>query len=189
MPLQTPLLATEIAAAFKALEPTIKASLLVHFANPLPRHTALGVNENNKEGGVVENTTNSLYSVQEKLDKWAIENAPGNLDTTQKRADWKNELWTIFAKEWSECLSAHISADIVNALSLQLAPMLAAIIDDNIKRADLVVTIPPGTLTIGVGVASILNPVPIELTLTPGFNLPPALEAAKLPITFIGGIK
>jgi hypothetical protein len=189
MPLNTPLLATELAAAFQSLEPTIKASLLAHFADPLPLHTALGVDEDERLGGVVENTKNSVFSVQEAIDKWAIENAPGNLDTVQKRVDFKNQLWTVVAAEWADCLSAHISSDIVKALVAQLSPLLADIIVTNIKRADLVVTIPPGTLTVGVGASAILNPVPIELTLSPTFSVPDAIAAAKIPVVFIGGIK
>lgn len=193
MSLNKPKLTVDLAAAFALLEPTIKAKLLQSLGNPLPRHTSLNVNDDDpvaakRRGGTIENNTFSLYSVMEKIDKWAIENLQGNLDTPKKRADFKNNLWKETSKEWAESLSLHISKDIVATLSTQLAPVLANIIDGYIKSATLSVIIPPGTLTIGVGAASIPNPVPIELFITPG-PLPSFIETTLIKIPTFGGIK
>lgn len=193
MPLLTPKLTLELAKAFTDMQPTIQAALLGHFANPLPPHTAAGVDDDNpdpakRRGGVPENVTKSIYSVNEAIDKWAVENPPGNMDTKEKRAAYKNELWTIIAKEWADSLSTHISTDITTIMATQLAPVMAKIIDDHLKEASLSVIIPPGTLTIGVGAASILNPVPIELFITPG-PLPGPFEATLLKVPAFGGIK
>lgn len=187
--LPDPILTAKLATAFGKMQPVIQTQLLTHLSNPFPRHTSLGVNEELKQGGVVENLTNSVYTVYEKVDKWATENNPNEMDTVEKRVDFKHLLWTETSMAWAETLSQHISLDIVNTMMTVLAPELAKIINDQIKSSSVVVTIPPGTLTVGVGAASILNPVPIELTLEPGFPIPDELERVKLPITFLGGLK
>lgn len=186
-------LTTELSSAFTSMEPTIKIALLGHFANPLPPHTVLGVDDDNpnkglRSGGILENNTKSIYAIQEAIDKWSVENAPDNLDTVSKRVKFKDELWTEVAKEWAESLSTHISKDITATMSIQLAPMLATIIDDYIKSASLSVIIPPLTLTIGAGPLAIPNPMPIELLITPA-PLPSIIENALLTVPAFGGIK
>jgi hypothetical protein len=193
MPLLTPKLTVELAKAFTDMQPTIQAALLGHFANPVPPHTAAGVNDDDpdpdkRRGGILENVTKSIYSVNEAIDKWTVENPPGNMDTKEKRAAYKNELWTIIAKEWADSLSTHISTDITTIMATQLAPVLANIIDSHLREASLSVIIPPGTVSYGVGAAVTLNPFPIELLVVPG-PIPGPLEAAIIKVPTFGGIK
>jgi len=182
-------LTTKLANAFNSMQPVIQEQLKIHFANPLPRHTSLAVNEELRQGGIVENLSNSVYTVYEKVDKWAIENVPGEMDTIEKRAEYKHQLWTETSIAWAESLSEHISKDIVNTMMSVLAPKLASIINEQIKSSSVVVTIPPGTLTTGIGAASVPNVLPIELTLDPTFPIPEELQKVKIPIKFIGGLK
>ncbi len=188
--LPNPLLTTKLVAAFQTMQPVIQTSLFTHLSNPFPRHTSLMVDEEKKMGGMVENLTNSVYTVLEKVDKWAIENSPGEMDTVEKRVQFKHELWTQTSLAWAESLSEHISKDIVNALTTTLAPQLANIINDQIKSASLKLVIPPGVLHVGVGAASIPTIYPVELTFDPGFAIPNALKSAVVPFpTFLGGLE
>ena len=181
-------LEAKLRKAFLDLQPTIESELDTHFSAKLIGHTALGVNEDLEMGGVIETElVNSIYTVQEKTDKWAIENPAGELDSTILRAAYKDKLWTEVSKNWAKSLSEHISKDITMTMSNELAPALTEIITDYLKSASLSVIIPAGTITLGVGVASILNPLPIELQLHP--TIPDAIEALLLKIPSFGGIK
>jgi len=185
----TPILTARLATAFQTIQPVIQTTLMLHLSNPFPRHTALGVDEELRQGGIVENLSNSVYTVLEKVDKWAIENIPGEMDTVEKRAEYKNQIWTETSKAWAESLSEHISKDVVNALVTTLAPQLAEIINQQIKSANVNVVIPPGTLTIGVGAAAILNPMPIKLKIDPIIPLPDILKSAVLTVPAFGGLE
>lgn len=185
----TPLLTTRLSKAFQSMQPVIQTTLQLHFANPLPRHTALSVDEELRQGGIVENLSNSVYTVLEKVDKWAIENTPGEMDTVEKRAQYKHEIWTETSKAWADSLSEHISKDIVNALVTTLAPQLAEIINQQIKSASVNVIIPPGTVTVGIGAASTFNPVPIKLKIDPLIPLPNVLKNSVLTVPAFGGLE
>lgn len=190
MPLIPEILEADLKKAFSDLEPTIKSELDKHFSAKTIRHTSAGVDENLQLGGAIESEMdNSVYTVQEKTDKWAVENPPGPLDTAELRAIYKDKLWSENAKNWAKSLSEHISKDITSTLSKELAPAMTKIITDYLYSASLVVTIPPGSITVGVGAASVLNPVPIQIILEPKFDWPRELDAAKLKIYCIGGLK
>lgn len=145
MPLLTPKLASDLADAFKKMEPTIKADLNSHFLAPV-------------------SGTKSIYEVQEEVDKWVRANPQkAGLDVDV----YKKRLWTEVAKDWADTLSEHIAKDITKNMATVLAPLMAEIIDAHLKQASIYITIPPGTVTIGAGAAAAPNPVPIPLTFSP----------------------
>jgi hypothetical protein len=145
MPLLTPKLAIDLAAAFTKMEPTIKADLNMHFLAPV-------------------SGTKSIYEVQEEIDTWVRNNPQkSGLDVDI----YKRRLWTEVAKDWADSLSEHIAKDITKNMALVLAPMMAEIIDNHLKQASIYITIPIGTVSIGAGPNAIPNPVPIELTFSP----------------------
>ena len=191
MALKTNQLKLDLAAAIKAQKPTIQAALLTSLSNPLPKHTAVGVDEADKKGGVVESeATNSIFTVHEKIDKWCIENPPEYKDNTpEERAEYKNRVWEQMALFWSTALAEHVAKDLTNVLAAGLAPLMAEIMETYIKSADIFITVPPGTVTIGAGVTAIPNPVPIQLVGSPVFDVPTALQSATLKVTNFGGIK
>jgi len=191
MALQTNKLKLDLAAAIKTQKPLIQAALLASLSNPLPKHTSIGVEEADKKGGEIESLlTNSIFTVHEKIDKWCIENPPEYKDNTpEERAEYKNQVWEQIALFWSTALSEHIAKDITTVLAASLAPLMAEIMESYIKSADIVITVPPGTLTVGVGTTSILNPTPIQLIGSPGFNVPTTLQNTTLKVTNFGGIK
>lgn len=178
--------------AFEDLQPTIESELDSHFSDKMTGHTVLGVNEDLEQGGIIETEiVNSIYTVQEKTDKWCIENPQENLDTTLKRAIYKDELWTEVSKNWAKSLSEHISKDITMTMSKELAPALSEIITDYIKSATMTVVIP-----IGAGVipnvynpttgAPMPNVVPMELQISP--DIPEEVRKTFFPIKSYGGL-
>ena len=176
--------------AFEDLQPTIESELNSHFSDKMTGHTALGVDEDGGMGGVIETEiVNSIYTVQEKTDKWAVENQQGNLNTTVSRAEYKDKLWTEVSKNWAKSLSEHISKDITMTMSKELAPALTEIITDYLKSATISVIIPPGAIIIPLPPAPVPgpNPLPIELLLNP--IIPDAIEALLFKIPAFGGIK
>ena len=184
------LLEQQLKKAFEDLQPTIESELNTHFSAKMTGHTVLGVNEDLELGGIVETeSANSIYTVQEKTDKWCVENQQGNLDSTLLRAIYKDELWTEVSKNWALSLSEHISKDITMTMSKELAPALTEIITDYLKSATLQVILPPSSIMIPIPPAMLPgpNPVPIELLLSP--IIPEAIEAAMLPLPAFGGIK
>jgi hypothetical protein len=145
MPLITPTLALDLAAAFKQLEPTLKADLYSHLLAPV-------------------SGTKSLYESQQEIDTWIRANQQqAGLDVES----YKKRLWTEVAKDWADSLSDHISRDVSNNMAAILAPLIADIIDSHLKKASIYITLPIGTVTIGAGVSAVPNPVPIELTFDP----------------------
>lgn len=191
MALKTNKLKLDLAAAIKTQKPLLQAALLTSLSNPLPKHTAIGVEEADKKGGEIESlVSNSIFTVHEKIDKWCIENPPEYKDNTpEERAEYKNQVWEQMALFWSTALSEHVAADLTNVLAASLAPLLAEIMEEYVKSAEIFITVPPGTLTVGVGTAAILNPTPIQLVGSPGFNVPAALQSTTLKVTNFGGIK
>ena len=184
------LLEKRLKKAFEDLQPTIESELDKHFSDKSMGHTALGVNEELEMGGPIETeSVNSIYTVQEKTDKWAVENPQENLDTTLRRAIYKDELWTEVSKNWAKSLSEHISKDITMTMSKELAPALTEIITDYLKSASLTILFPPGTLTMGAGPAAIINIVPVELVLDPLLTLPDVLMSKLIPLVGGGGLK
>jgi hypothetical protein len=178
----------QLKKAFEDLQPTIESELNTHFSAKMTGHTALGVNEDLDMGGIVETeSVNSIYTVQEKTDKWAIENPAGEINSTILRAVYKDKLWTEVSKNWAKSLSEHISKDITMTMSKELAPALTEIITDYLKSATLQVIIPAKAITLGAGAASLPNPFPLELLLNP--IIPEAIEALMIPIPSFGGIK
>jgi len=174
--------------AFEDLQPTIESELDKHFSDKSMGHTPIGVDEELGMGGVVETeSVNSIYTVQEKTDKWCVENQQGNLDSSTLRAIYKDKLWTEVAKNWAKSLSEHISKDITMTMSKELAPALTEIITDYLKSATISVIIPVGAVTIGAGVASLPNPAPIELLLSP--TIPDAIEKLLVKLPSFGGLK
>ena len=178
--------------AFEDLQPTIESELDSHFSDKMTGHTVLGVNEDLEQGGIIETEiVNSIYTVQEKTDKWCIENPQENLDTTLKRAIYKDELWTEVSKNWAKSLSEHISKDITMTMSKELAPALSEIITDYIKSATMTVVVPPGA---GV-IPGVLNPAtgapvpnvqPLELQISP--DIPEEVRKTFFPIKSYGGL-
>lgn len=182
------LLEQKLKKAFEDLQPTIESELDKHFSAKMAGHTAAGVDEDLEMGGVLETeSVNSIYTVQEKTDKWAIENPAGELDSSILRAAYKDKLWTEVSKNWAKSLSEHISKDITMTMSKELAPALTEIITDYLKSATISVIIPVGAVTIGAGVASVPNPTPIELLLSP--TIPEAIVNTMLKIPSYGGLK
>lgn len=174
--------------AFEDLQPTIESELNTHFSAKMTGHTALGVDEDLEMGGIVETeSVNSIYTVQEKTDKWCVENQQGNLDSTILRAVYKDKLWTEVSKNWALSLSEHISKDITMTMSKELAPALTEIITDYLKSATLTVVIPIGAVSIGAGPAAIPNPLPIELQLNP--VIPDAVRSTFIPFPSFGGLQ
>ena len=182
-------LEVKLRKAFLDLQPTIESELDSHFSAKLIGHTALGVNEDLEMGGVIETeVVNSIYTVQEKTDKWAIENPAGELDSTILRAAYKDKLWTEVSKNWAKSLSEHISKDITMTMSKELAPALTEIITDYLKSASISVIIPALAITIPSPTGlPIPNPLPLELLLSP--IIPDAIEALLFKINSFGGIK
>ena len=178
--------------AFEDLQPTIESELDSHFSDKMTGHTALGVDEDGGMGGVIETeSVNSIYTVQEKTDKWAVENQQGNLNTTISRAEYKDKLWTEVSKNWAKSLSEHISKDITMTMSKELAPALSEIITDYIKSATMTVVVPPGA---GV-IPGVLNPAtgapvpnvqPLELQISP--DIPEEVRKTFFPIKSYGGL-
>ena len=149
MPLITLELATDLAIDFQTIELPLKAALDLSLRDP-----KLG--------------TNSLYEAFSDVDKWVIENpqeSPVNVE------EYKKRVWRETAKEWAETFSDKIATDLTNTLVTVLAPVMAATIDKHLKTASIYITLPIGTVTIGVGTSAIMNPVPIELTFDPLDNL------------------
>jgi len=183
------LLEKQLKKAFEDLQPTIESELNKHFSDKSMGHTALGVNEDLEMGGPVETeSVNSIYTVQEKTDKWCVENQQGNLNTTILRAIYKDELWTEVSKNWALSLSEHISKDITMTMSKELAPALTEIITDYLKSASISVIIPALAITIPSPTGlPIPNPLPLELLLSP--IIPDAIEALLFKINSFGGIK
>jgi hypothetical protein len=174
--------------AFEDLQPTIESELDKHFSDKSMGHSPIGVNEELEMGGAIETeSVNSIYTVQEKTDKWCVENQQGNLDSSTLRAIYKDKLWTEVSKNWAKSLSEHISKDITMTMSKELAPALTEIITDYLKSATLQVIIPAKAITLGAGAASLPNPFPLELLLNP--IIPEAIEALMIPIPSFGGIK
>jgi hypothetical protein len=145
MPLLTSKLSSDLAEAFKKMEPTIKSDLNSHLLDPV-------------------SGTKSIYETQEEIDRWVRaypQKAGLDVDVYKKR------LWTEVAKDWADTLSEHIAKDITKNMADVLAPLLADIIDEHLKEASIYITIPPGTVTIGGGASALPNPTPIELTFSP----------------------
>jgi len=179
----------QLKKAFEDLQPTIESELNTHFSAKMTGHTALGVNEDLDMGGIVETeSVNSIYTVQEKTDKWAIENPAGEINSTILRAVYKDKLWTEVSKNWAKSLSEHISKDITMTMSKELAPALTEIITDYLKSATISVIIPALAINIPSPTGlPIPNPLPLELLLSP--IIPDAIEALLFKINSFGGIK
>lgn len=88
---------------------------------------------------------NGLYLVQKNVDEWVRQQAfpPGeDLDKTKKL------MW----KKFSDEMSNQLTIQLTNWLKDDIVPALAVAINEQIKMADITVTIPP---------TSVLVPVPI----------------------------
>lgn len=110
----------------------------------------------------------------------------------------------ISANEWANALSSSVitwlNDEVVPAFSEvaakvysdvfsdTLSKVIAERTDEFLKTASLVVVLPPGTLTIGAGIASMPNPTPIELTLDPLFTLPDSIMTTALKVPSGGGL-
>lgn len=110
----------------------------------------------------------------------------------------------IAANEWANALSSSVITwlnDVVvpsfsdvaakvysDVFSDTLSKVIAERTDEYLKTASLVVVLPPGTLTIGAGVASMPNPTPIELVLDPLFTLPDPVMKLALKVPSGGGL-
>jgi hypothetical protein len=173
--------------AFEDLQPTIESELNSHFSDKMLGHSAIGVNEEANMGGEIETeSVNSIYTVQEKTDKWCVENQQGNLNTTVSRAEYKDKLWTEVSKNWAKSLSEHISKDITMTMSKELAPAMAEIITDYIKSATMTVVIPPGVGTTLGSIPPTPNILPMELQLSP--VIPDAVRKTFQKLPSFGGL-
>jgi hypothetical protein len=122
------------------------------------------------------------------------------LPDTAKEEDVITQVREITANEWSNALSASITAwlndEVVPAFSEVTAKVFSEVLskviaertDEYLKTASLTVVLPPGTLTVGAAMAAIPNPVPIELVLDPLFALPAAVSALALKVPSGGGL-
>jgi hypothetical protein len=158
MSLDTSKLRKDLKEIFLKMEPDLKDKLYEHLSDRTPRHTQEGVNEKLKRGGDIENTSNSIYSAQERIDKWLIENREdtySDLTDPKRLADYKDRIWGIVSKEWAESLSYNIARDVSDTMAEKIAPEVAKAIEKYIKGAQISVYIPKGLL----GTTSPLNEV------------------------------
>jgi hypothetical protein len=75
------------------------------------------------------------------------------------------------SNEWSNAISEGVtqwmSAEIAPILAKEISKVISDSVDLYIKSADVMVTIPIGTVTTGASTASLPNPIPIPLKGTP----------------------
>jgi hypothetical protein len=149
MSLDTNRLKKDLKEIFLKMEPDLKDKLYEHLSDRNPRHTKKGVNEKLKMGGDIENTSNSIYSAQERIDKWLIENREdtySDLTDPKRLADYKDRIWGIVSKEWADSLSYNIARDVSNTMAEKIAPEVAKAIEKYIKNAQISVYVPKGIL-------------------------------------------
>ena len=121
------------------------------------------------------------------------------LPDAAKEEDVITQVREITANEWSNAISASVTSwlndEVVPAFSEVtakvfsevLSKVIAARTDEYMKTASLVVIIPAGTVAVGAGIASIPNPLPIELRLEPAIMK--TLSPIAIPFPSGGGLK
>ncbi len=94
--------------------------------------------------------SDGIYDAQKKLDEWVSNNpSPPGINP----AELKKKVWKQFADE----MSIQISKQVAGWLKDDVIPDLAGSINDEIKKADITITVPPASVL----VATPAGPVPI----------------------------
>lgn len=94
---------------------------------------------------------------------------------------WLNDL---VVPEFSK-VAAEVYSDV---FSDTLSKVISDRTEEYLKTAQLTMVLPIGSQTIGVGVASMLNPVPIEIKLDPLLTYPEPIMKTAIPILGGGGL-